>query len=141
MVKFKKKNINISKLYLKVIELDHSGFLNSNLVDGILSLNYNKKSEIPNKNFIRELIKEKIISSPSFSIIITSSNINRLYLGDIMNNNYIRNYLNSSMNKGECKIIDYNWQCRLTKIEYNDLNSYNRYLRYDNSILTLKTIN
>ena len=133
--KIQQKNINISKLYFKVIELDSSGFLNSNLVDGILSLNYNKKSEIPNKNFIRELINEKIISSPSFSIIITSSNINRLYLGDIMNNNYIKNYLNSSMNKGECKIIDYNWQCRLTKIEYNDLNSYNRHLKYSNSIL------
>ena len=134
--KIQKKNINISKLYFKVIELDSSGFLNSNLVDGILSLNYNKKSEIPNKNFIRELIKEKIISSPSFSIIITSSNINRLYLGDIMNNNYIRNYLNSSMNKGECKIIDYNWQCRLTKIKYNDKYPTCSHLKYDNSILT-----
>jgi hypothetical protein len=53
-----------------------------------------------------------------------------------MNNNYIRNYLNSSMNKGECKIIDYNWQCRLTKIKYNDKYPTCSHLKYDNSILT-----
>jgi hypothetical protein len=43
-------------------------------------------------NFIRELYNEKYISSPSFSIIISSSNYNRLYLGDTMQNEYIKNY-------------------------------------------------
>ena len=118
-------NINISTLNFKVIELDSSGFLNSDLIDGILSLNYDNNSVIPNNNFIRELYYEGYISSPSFSIIVTSSNINRLYLGDIMENEYIRNYLDSSMNKGECKIIDNNWKCQLNRIEYNALKSEN----------------
>ena len=63
--------------YFKVIERDSSGFLNSDLVDGILGLNYKNNSELINMNFIRELYNEKYISSPSFSIIISSSNINR----------------------------------------------------------------
>ena len=67
-----------------------------------------------------ELYKEGKITSPSFSIIITSSNINRLYLGDIMKNDYIKNYVNNSMNKGECEIIDNKWQCRTEYIIYTD---------------------
>ena len=63
------KSINIST-YFKVIERDSSGFLNSDLVDGILGLNYKNNSELLNMNFIRELYNEKYISSPSFSIII-----------------------------------------------------------------------
>ena len=78
--------------YFKVIERDSSGFLNSDLVDGILGLNYKNNSELINMNFIRELYNEKYISSPSFSIIISSSNYNRLYLGDTMQNEYIKNY-------------------------------------------------
>ena len=108
--------------YFKVIERDSLGFLNSDLVDGILGLNYKNNSELINMNFIRELYNEKYISSPSFSIIISSSNYNRLYLGDIMQNEYIKNYLNSSLNKGECNIIENNWKCKLKYIEYNALN-------------------
>ena len=66
----------------------------------------NLDSIIPNNNFILELYNEGKISSPSFSIIITSSNVNRLYLGNIMKNEYVKNYVNSSMNKGACSIID-----------------------------------
>ena len=117
----RKININISSLNFKVIELDSSGFLNSDLLDGILSLNYNNDTDNPKNNFIRELYNEGYISSPSFSIIITSANINRLYLGDIMENEYISNYINTSMNKNECQIIENTWKCQLNAIEYNAL--------------------
>ena len=120
------KRIQIST-YFKVIERDSSGFLNSDLVDGILGLNYKNNSELINMNFIRELYNEKYISSPSFSIIISSSNDNRLYLGDILQNEYIKNYLNSSLNKGECNIIENNWKCKLKYIEYNAL----KYAQWD----------
>ena len=116
-----KKYINISSLNFKVVEKDSSGFLNSNLVDGILGLSYNKGDGILSKSFIRQLYDEGYLSSLSFSIIITSSNINRFYLGDIMENDYIRNYYYSSVNKGECSIIDNNWKCKLEKLEYNAL--------------------
>ena len=122
--------LKISKLNFEVIDDDLSGFLNSNLTDGILALNYiDNTTEIPNNNFIMELYKEGYISSPAFSIIITSSNINRLYFGDIMKNEYVQNYLfnNDDMNKGECSIIENekNWVCKLRYIEYNAL-------RYEN---------
>ena len=116
-----KNYINISSLNFKVVEKDPSGFLNSDLVDGILGLSYNKGDGIFNKNFIKQLYDEGYLSSLSFSIIITSSNVNRFYLGDIMKNGYIRNYYNSSVNKGECKIIDNNWKCKLEKLEYSAL--------------------
>ena len=126
--KFNNK-LKISKLNFQVIDNDLSGFLNSNLTDGILALNYINNTEIPNNNFIMELYKEGYISSPAFSIIITSSNINRLYFGDIMKNEYVKNYLinNYDMNKGECPIIENenNWVCKLHYIEYNAL-------RYEN---------
>ena len=115
-----KTKLNMDNFFLKVLESDSSGFLNSDLIDGILSLSYNKNSQIPNNNFIMELYNEGKISSPSFSIIITSSNINRLYLGDIMKNEYVKNYVNSSMNKGECKIIDNDWKCQIDYLEYVD---------------------
>ena len=95
-----KKYINISSLNFKVVEKDSSGFLNSNLVDGILGLSYNKGDGILSKSFIRQLYDEGYLSSLSFSIIITSSNVNRFYLGDIMENDYIRNYYHFSVNKG-----------------------------------------
>ena len=113
-------NITIDNFHLKVIESDISGFLNSDLIDGILSLSYNNNSIIPNNNFIFELYNEGKISSPSFSIIITSSNVNRLYLGDIMKNEYVKNYVNSSMNKGECSIIDNSWKCKIEYLKYID---------------------
>ena len=122
-----KKYINISSLNFKVVEKDSSGFLNSGLVDGILGLGYNKGDGILSKSFIRQLYDEGYLSSLSFSIIITSSNVNRLYLGDIMKNDYIKNYYNSAVNKGECSIIDNNWKCKLERLEYNAL----KYLQHE----------
>ena len=115
-----RNNITVDNFIFRVIESDNSGFINSNLIDGILSLSYNNISQIPNNNFIMELYKEGKISSPSFSIIITPSKINRLYLGDIMKNDYIKNYVNEEMNKGECAIIDNKWQCQTEYIIYTD---------------------
>ena len=115
-----RKNLTIDNLLFKVINTNISGFPNSSLIDGILSLNYNNDTNIPNNNLIMELYNEKKISSPSFTIIITSSNINRLYLGDIMKNKYVKNYMNSSMNKGECSIINNNWQCQIDYLEYSE---------------------
>ena len=115
-----KRNLTINNLLFKVIETKTSEFPNSPLIDGILSLSYNNDINIPNNNFIMELYNEKKISSPSFTIIITPSNINRLYLGDIMKNKYVKNYMDTSMNKGECSIINNNWQCKVDGIGYND---------------------
>ena len=115
-----KNNITVDNLLFKVINSNNSEFINSTLIDGILSLSYNNNSQIPNNNFIKELYNEGKILSPSFSIIITSSNFNRLYLGDIMKNDYIKNYINSSMNKGECDIINNKWQCKLENVGYID---------------------
>ena len=116
---FIKSYINISSLNFKVIEKDSSGFLNTDLVDGILGLSYNKFTGIHSKSFIKQLYDEGYLSSLSFSIIITSLNVNRFYLGDIMKNDYIKNYFNSSVSKGECNIIDNNWKCKLKSLEYN----------------------
>ena len=132
-----KININISTLNFKVIEFDSSGFLNSNLIDGILGLNYNNNSELPNFNIIKELYNIGYISSPSFSIIITSSNINRFYLGDIMKNEYVKNYLKSSMKKGKCKIIENNWKCKLNRLKYNSLKNLESTKEWCHSTLSL----
>ena len=116
-----KNNITVDNLIFKVIESNNSGFINSNLIDGILSLSYNNNNtQIPNNNFIKELYQEGKISSPSFSIIITSSNVNRLYLGDILKNDYIKDYVSTEMNKGECDIIDNKWKCKLQYVGYTD---------------------
>jgi hypothetical protein len=131
-----KINLKMNKFLFKVLESDSSGFLNSDLIDGILSLSYNNNSQIPNNNFIMELYNEGLISSPSFSIIITSSNVNRLYLGDIMKNEYVKNYVNSSMNKGECKIIDNDWKCQIDYLEYVDfIRPSSSHTKWANSIV------
>ena len=113
--------IYISKLKLKLLENDFTGFLNSNSSDGILGLNYADGNELPNSNFIRELYNEGQISSPSFSLIITSSNVNRLYLGDIMENEHIREFINNNMIPGECNIVNdgNKWKCQFYKLEFN----------------------
>ena len=67
-----KNNITVDNLLFKVINSNNSEFINSTLIDGILSLSYNNNSQIPNNNFIKELYNEGKILSPSFSIIITS---------------------------------------------------------------------
>ena len=134
--KIDKKTINISKLNFKAIDFDSSGFLNTKLIDGILGLDYKNDEEISNNNFIRELYNEDYISSPSFSIIITSKNENRLYLGDIMKNKYINNYLNSKVNKGKCKIIENTWKCNLYKIEFNSI----KYRNWEHQIVWAHSI-
>ena len=115
-----KNNLTIDELAFKVLDSKESRFPNSKLVDGILSLSYNSKTKIPNNNFIMELYNEGKISSPSFSIIVTSSHMSRLYIGDILKNEYVRNYVNLSMNKGECDIIDNKWQCKVKYVKYTD---------------------
>ena len=55
-----KNYINISSLNFKVVEKDPSGFLNSDLVDGILGLSYNKGDGILNKNFINNYMMKDI---------------------------------------------------------------------------------
>ena len=93
-------------------------------------------TQIPNNNFIMELYNEGKISSPSFSIIITSLNNNRLYLGDIMKNDYIKNYINSSMNKGDCPVIGNYWQCQIEKLEYTDFKSHlSSFTKWENSMV------
>jgi hypothetical protein len=92
------KFINIPSLNFKVIESDSSGFLNSSVIDGILGLSYNNNAG--GKNLINVLYNEGYLSSHSFSIIITSSNINRLYLGDIMKNEYINSHFKYCEDKG-----------------------------------------
>ena len=113
--------IIISKLKLKIMENDFTGFMDSYSSDGILGLNYADGTELPNSNFIRELYNEGIISSPSFSLIITSSNINRLYLGDIMENENVRQFINNNMDLGECTIPhnEKKWKCQFSKMEFN----------------------
>ena len=58
--------INISKLKIKVLENDFTGFLNSDSSDGILGLNYADGTELPNSNFVRELYNEGHIYHPVF---------------------------------------------------------------------------
>ena len=132
----KNSNITVNNLVMKVLESNTIGFPNSDLIDGIISLSYNNNSQIPNSNFIMELYKEGKIESPSFSIIITSLNKNRLYLGDIMKNNFIKSYIDSSINKGECNIIDNKWQCQLEYLQYYDLRiSESSFKKVSNSIV------
>ena len=124
--------IKISKLKLKIMENDFTGFIDSYSSDGILGLNYADGTELPNSNFIRELYNEGIISSPSFSLIITSSNINRLYLGDIMENENVRQFINDNMDLGECTIPnnEKKWKCQFSKLEFNAI----KYLDWQNHI-------
>ena len=115
------KFMNIPSLNFKVIENDSSGFLNSTAIDGILGLSYDNNPG--SKNLINALYNEGYLSSLSFSIIITSSNVNRLYLGDIMKNEYINNHFKYCEDKGQCNIIGNKWKCELKHIEYKDLKS------------------
>ena len=135
----KKNNITIDNFLIKVIEkndTENKDVLNSEEIDGIISLSFNMSTQIPNNNFIMELYNEGKISSPSFSIIITSLNNNRLYLGDIMKNDYIKNYINSSMNKGDCPVIGNYWQCHIEKLEYTDFKSpFSSFTKLENSMV------
>ena len=119
-----KKFLNIPSLNFKVIDNDSSGFLNSDAIDGILGLSFN--NDTSGKNFINELYNQGYLSSRSFSIIITSSNVNRLYLGDIMKNDYINLYFASFDNKGQCNIIGNKWKCKLKRLEYKAFRVSNR---------------
>jgi len=135
----KKNNITIDNFLIKVIEkndTENKDVLNSEEIDGIISLSFNMSTQIPNNNFIMELYNEGKISSPSFSIIITSLNNNRLYLGDIMKNDYIKNYINSSMNKGDCPVIGNYWQCQIEKLEYTDFKfRHSSFTKSENSMV------
>ena len=75
-----KNNITVDNFTFKLAESNDSWFINSELIDGTLSLSYSNATKIPSNNLVMELYKEGKISSPSFSIFITSANINRLYL-------------------------------------------------------------
>ena len=134
-----KRFITIPSLNFIVIENDSSGFLNSNVIDGILGLSYNIDNS--SKNFINELYNGGYLSSHSFSIIITSSNVNRLYLGDIMENDYFKNNYESLLNKGECSIIDNNWKCQLKELQYSALKFlYYEFQQFDDNSMVIFNI-
>jgi hypothetical protein len=57
----KKNNITIDNFLIKVIEKndpENKDVLNSEEIDGIISLSFNMSTQIPNNNFIMELYNE-----------------------------------------------------------------------------------
>ena len=71
----KKNNITIDNFLIKVIEkndTENKDVLNSEEIDGIISLSFNMSTQIPNNNFIMELYNEGKISSPwLFALFLT----------------------------------------------------------------------
>ena len=134
------KKSSLSFLYNRELSVDDfkilaaykEKYLYRTIFDGIVGLGINDEGDIYN-SLIRLLYYQNKISSPSFSFYLlsnkenTQNNISRLYIGDILENEYINNLFKN--NTKYCylpKNSEY-WQCeaQTIKFELKDYNSSN----------------
>ena len=116
----------------EIILVNNETNLNGTIADGVLGLGIYDQNEIKN-SLIYSLYLSNAILSPSFSFYLTDSKKDsRLYIGDIFDNEYIKNILYK--NKiDKCFIPNGQkfWMCELIKINlfprnYNKNNNNNK---------------
>ena len=110
--------------------------LSGTIADGVMGLGINNEGNSRN-SFIESLYNQNKIKSPSFSFYLThSKDQSRIYIGDIIENNYIKNFFkNQKFNKCDVPLKSNYWLCNIQnginiydpfgKIEYNFISNSN----------------
>ena len=105
----------------KLIAVYKEKYLFKTIFDGIVGLGINDEGYI-NNSLIKLLYEQNKISKPSFSFYLFSNNntndISRLYIGDILENDYIYNLFKDKINY--CYLPDNNeyWFCQSNTLKF-----------------------
>jgi hypothetical protein len=105
----------------KLIAVYKEKYLFKTIFDGIVGLGINDEGDI-NNSLIKLLYEQNKISKPSFSFYLFSNNntndISRLYIGDILENDYIYNLFKDKINY--CYLPDKNeyWLCQSNTLKF-----------------------
>ena len=130
-------NNNNSHIYNQELTADNFRFLVVNeeknlsgtIADGVMGIGINNEGNSQN-SFIQTLYKENKIKSPSFSFYLThNKQKSRLYIGDILENDYIKELFSyTKFNKCSVPSSSNYWLCNINNgIEMYDSNNTNTY--------------
>ena len=103
--------------------------LSGTIADGVMGIGINNEGNYKN-SFIQTLYKENKIKSPSFSFYLTNNKQkSRLYIGDILENDYIKQLFSyTKFNKCSVPSSSNYWLCNIKNgIEMYDSNYTNTY--------------
>ena len=103
--------------------------LSGTIADGVMGIGINNEGNSQN-SFIQTLYKENKIKSPSFSFYLTNNKQkSRLYIGDILENDYIKDLFNyTKFNHCSVPLTSNYWLCNINNgIEMYDSNYTNIY--------------
>ena len=115
--------------------------LSGTIADGVMGLGINDEGNYRN-SFIETLYNQNKIKSPSFSFYLThSKDQSRIYIGDILENNYMKNFFkNKKFNKCDVPLLSNYWLCNIQKgIQMYDPLGKNDYNFISNSDLIFDT--
>ena len=115
--------------------------LSGTIADGVMGLGINDEGNYRN-SFIETLYNQNKIKSPSFSFYLThSKDQSRIYIGDIVENNYMKNFFkNKKFNKCDVPLLSNYWLCNIQKgIQMYDPLGKNDYNFISNSDLIFDT--
>ena len=115
--------------------------LSGTIADGVMGLGINDEGNYRN-SFIETLFNQNKIKSPSFSFYLThSKDQSRIYIGDILENNYMKNFFkNKKFNKCDVPLLSNYWLCNIQKgIQMYDPLGKNDYNFISNSDLIFDT--
>ena len=129
------KKSKFSSLYSKELSLDNykliavykeKYLLFHTIFDGIVGLGINDEGDI-NNSLIKSLYNQGKISAPSFSFYLLSNkdqkfenNISRLYIGNILENDYINNLFKNKTKFCYLPGKNYYWICETIKLEIKE---------------------
>ena len=115
--------------------------LSGTIADGVMGLGINDEGNYRN-SFIETLYNQNKIKSPSFSFYLThSKDQSRIYIGDILENNYMKNFFkNKKFNKCDVPLQSNYWLCNIQNgIQMYDPLGKNDYNFISNSDLIFDT--
>ena len=125
-------------IFLAILEEKN---LSGTIADGVMGLGINDEGNYRN-SFIETLYNQNKIKSPSFSFYLThSKDQSRIYIGDILENNYMKNFFkNKKFNKCDVPLLSNYWLCNIQKgIQMYDPLGKNDYNFISNSNLIFDT--
>ena len=129
-----KYNKELSVDSFRILTIIEEANLTGTISDGVMGLGINNEGNSKN-SFIQSLYEQNKITSPTFSFYLLSiNNISRLYIGDILYNEYIYALFKNNIQNCYVPGSQYYWSCNVGNgVSTYDKNKQNKKTFYSNS--------
>ena len=135
---YRNKNFKVNDLLF--LNVNNEQNLTGTVGDGVFGLGiYNEDN--PQISFIESLYNQKQINEPAFSFYLMGiNNISKLYIGDILKNEYILNLFKNKVNQCFVDINALYWECNANEgIKISNKNNSKEKIFYTNASFIFDT--